>query len=106
MELRFQDPAFHNMELTLRFLPSGKVVAKVGNGRSHYTLHPGSATRVIDLHKTDESYPEGDPARYERLWALPQVMLIERLTVAGQSLLLHFLLHAISNSINTAASKA
>jgi hypothetical protein len=92
MELRFQDPAFHNMELTLRFLPSGKVVAKVGNGRSHYTLHPGTATRVIDLHKTDESYPEGDPARYERLWALPQGILIERLTVAGQSLLRDFLM--------------
>jgi hypothetical protein len=72
MELRFQDLAFHNTELTLRFLRSGKVVAKVANGRFHYTLHPGAATRVIDLHKTDEFYPEEDPARYERLWALPQ----------------------------------
>jgi hypothetical protein len=72
MELRFQDPAFHNIELTLRFLRSGKVVAKVGNGRSHYTLHPGTATRVIDLHKTDEFYPEGDPARYEGYGLCPK----------------------------------
>jgi hypothetical protein len=92
MELRFQDPAFHNMELTLKFLPSGKVVAKVGNGRSHYTLHPGTATGVIDLHKTNESYPEGDPGRHERLWALPQDILIKRLAVAGQSLLRDFLM--------------
>ena len=41
MELRFQDPTFHENELTLKFLRSGKVVAKVGNGRSHYTLPSG-----------------------------------------------------------------
>ena len=66
MELRFQDPEFHNNELTLKFLRSGKVVAKIGNGRLHYTLHPGTATGVIDLHKTDECFPEGDPARHPR----------------------------------------
>jgi hypothetical protein len=90
MELRFQDPAFHENEFTLKFLRSGKVVAKVGNGRSHYTLHPGTATGVIDLHKSDESHPEGDPARHERRWALPQDILIERLTVVGRSLLQDF----------------
>ncbi len=90
MELRFQDPAFHENEFTLKFLQSGKVVAKVGNGRSHYTLHPGTATGVIDLHKTDESHSEGDPARHERLWALPQDILIERLTAVGPSLLQDF----------------
>jgi hypothetical protein len=47
---------------------------------------------VIDLHKTDESHPEGDPARHQRLWALPQHVLIERLTAAGPSLLGDFLI--------------
>ena len=90
MELRFQDPEFRDNELTVRFLRSGKIVAKVGNGRFHYTLHPGTATGVIDLHKTDESFPEGDPARHERLWALPQDILIERMTVVSRSLLQDF----------------
>jgi hypothetical protein len=90
MELRFQDPTFHGNELTLKFLRSGKVVAKIGTDRSHYTLHPGTARGVIDLHKTDESFSEGDPARHERLWALRQDILIERLTVVGQSLLHDF----------------
>jgi hypothetical protein len=61
MELRFQDPAFHENELTLKFLRSGKVVAKIGNGRSHYTLHPGTATGVIDFHKTDEKNSTLEP---------------------------------------------
>ena len=90
MELRFQDPVFQGNELTLKFLRSGKVVAKIGNGRIHFTLHPGTATGVIDLHKTDESFPEGDPARHERVWALPQDILIERLSVVGPSLLRDF----------------
>lgn len=90
MELRFQDPVFRGNELTLKFLRSGKVVAKIGNGRSHYTLHPGTATGVVDLHKTNESHPEGDPARHERIWALPQHVLLERLTAAGPSLLHDF----------------
>lgn len=90
MELRFQDPEFHNNELTVKFLSSGKVVAKLGDGRFHYTLHPGRATGVIDLHKTDESFPEGDPSRHETLWALPQDILVERLTTVGQSFLQDF----------------
>lgn len=90
MELRFQDPAFQNNEITLKLLRSGKVVAKIGNGSSHYTLHPGTATHVLDLHKTNESYLEGDPARYERLWSLPQNILIERLTSVAPSLLRDF----------------
>jgi len=35
MELRFQGPVFQNMQFTLRFLPNGEVVAKIGNDRSH-----------------------------------------------------------------------
>jgi hypothetical protein len=90
MELRFQDPTFHDMEFTLKFLRSGKVVVKIGNGRYHYTLHPGEGTGVIDLHRTDELRPPDDPVKYERLWALPQDVLIERLTVAGYSLFMDF----------------
>jgi hypothetical protein len=71
MELRFQDPAFQNNEITLKFLRSGKVVAKIGNGRSHYTLHPGTATQVIDLHRTDESYPEGRSCKARKIVVPP-----------------------------------
>jgi len=91
MELRFQDPAFHDKEFTLMFLRSGKVVAKIGSGGTHYTLHPGSTTQVLDLHRTDESYAEGDPARHERLWALPQDVLVGKLLASGGELMRDFL---------------
>lgn len=65
MELRFQDPAFHNKELTLKFLASGKVVAKVGNGRSHYTLHPGTASRC-DRPPQNERILSGGRSREAR----------------------------------------
>jgi hypothetical protein len=90
MELRFQDPAFQGNEFTLKFLRSGKVVAKSGNGPFHYTLHPGTGSGVIDLHKTDESSPVDDSARHKRLWALSQDILIDRLTAAGPPLLRDF----------------
>ena len=91
MELRFKDPSFHEMEFTLKFLRSGKVVAKFGNAGTHYTLHPGFATGVLDLHQTDESYIEGNPARYKRLWALPHDVLMGKLLADGQTLLQDFL---------------
>lgn len=91
MELRFQDPSFHEKEFTLKFLRSGKVVAKFGNTGTHYTLHPGFATRVLDLHQTDESYAEGNSARHKRLWAAPQDVLADKLLADGQRLLQDFL---------------
>lgn len=91
MELRFQNPAFHGKKFTLKFLRSGKVVAKFGNAGAHYTLHPGPTTRVLDLHRTDESYVEGDPARHERLWAMPQDVLVGKLLAGGGELMRDFL---------------
>jgi hypothetical protein len=90
MELRFQDPSLRGKEFTLKFLRSGKVVAKFHNGHYHYTLHPGEGTGIVDLHKTDESLPSGDPAKYKRLGALPREVLMERLNAIGYSLLIEF----------------
>jgi hypothetical protein len=87
MELRFQDPIFHGKEFTLKFMRSGKVLAKLDTGTCHYTLHPGNSTGSLDLHKTDESLPAHDPAKYETLAVLPHRVLIEQLTVIAYPML-------------------
>ena len=90
MELRFQDPMFRGQEFTLKFMRSGKVVAKLGSENCHYTLHPGEATGSLDLHKTDESLPAENPARYKTLAVLPHQVLIDRLNAISYPLLIEF----------------
>jgi hypothetical protein len=87
MELRFQDPIFRGQEFTLKFMRSGKVVAKLATENSHYTLHPGDSTGSLDIHKTNESLPPHDPAKYETLAVLPHRVLIEELTAIGYPML-------------------
>lgn len=87
MELRFQDPIFGGKEFTLKFMRSGKVVAKLNAENCHYTLHPGSSTGSLDIHKTNESLPALDPAKYETLAALPHNVLIEQLTAIAHPML-------------------
>ena len=90
MELRLQDPIFRGNEFTLKFLRSGKVVAKLHTENCHYTLHPGHATGSLDVHKTNELLLPDDPAKYETLAGLPHGVLIERLNAIGYPLLSEF----------------
>lgn len=98
MELRFQDPIFRGQEFTLKFMRSGKVVAKFNAESCHYTLHPGGATGSLDVHKTDESLPAENPDRYKTLAVLPHQVLIDRLNAISYPLLTEFcsLWHPIS----------
>ena len=84
MELRFQDPTFHGKEFTLKFLRSGKVVAKIGNCGTHYTLHPGSTTRVLDLHRTDANVVSGHIVRISSSLGFGTNKIKQRLTLLGR----------------------
>lgn len=40
----------------------------------HYTLHPGTASGILDIHKTNEQLPSADPERHETVvvkWLKP-----------------------------------
>jgi hypothetical protein len=87
-EFRFSDPSFPS-DITLALLPDGKVLAKVGQN-FHYTFHPGHVSGEVDLHKTDESFPEGDPSRHERLGAVPRTSILSALDEIGPQFLSEF----------------
>jgi hypothetical protein len=91
MKLRFQHPDMPGPELTVRFLRDGKVLAKIGEESVHYTLHPGRVSGLIDLHKTNESLPRGDPAKYNTLGVLPAEVIVRAVADAAKPLLAGFL---------------
>jgi hypothetical protein len=70
MKIRFNDPNLNMNSLTLRFLSDGKVIVKLGDGNYHYTLHPGHTSGIVDLHRSDEHFPEGDTRRHRTLGTL------------------------------------
>ena len=84
MELRFDDPELKFTGVTVRFLPSGKVLVVLEGTGVHYTLHPGHHSGVIDFHKTNERLPEGDPARYETLAAIGKDDIVRNLEAVGK----------------------
>jgi hypothetical protein len=84
MELRFNDPKLKFPGVTVRFLPSGKVLVVLEGTGVHYTLHPGHHSGVIDFHKTNERLLEGDPARYETLAAIGQHEIVRNLEAVGK----------------------
>ncbi len=90
MKLRFDEPDLKVKALTVRFLPDGKVLVKLGESNFHYTLHPGHASGTIDLHKTDERLPRSDPSRYESLGAISKSAIEEELRTIGPRLLGEF----------------
>ncbi len=91
MELRFNDPDLKVKGVTLRFLRDGKIVVKLGDGSIHYTLHPGRASGVIDLHKTDERFLDTDPLRHETLALLPKAAVEGSLRAIGPHLVAEFM---------------
>jgi hypothetical protein len=86
--LRISDPGFVS-DLTLALLPDGKVLAKV-QSNFHYMFHPGNSSGEIDLHETDESFPEGSPSRHERLGAVPRASILSALDRIGPQFLGEF----------------
>jgi len=91
LELRFNDPDLKVKAVTVRFLRDGKIVVKLGDGSIHYTLHPGHATGVIDLHRTDERFPDADPSRHETLALLPKAAIEGGLQTIGPHLMAEFM---------------
>jgi hypothetical protein len=79
MELRLNGPELKFTGVTVKFLPSGKVLVVLEGTGLHYTLHPGHHSGVIDFHKTNEGLPQGDPARYETLAAIGKDEIIRNL---------------------------
>ena len=70
MKVRFNDPDLKTRSLAIKFLRDGKLIAKCGDDNFHYTFHPGHNSGIVDLHRTDERFPMGDPRRYETLGAV------------------------------------
>lgn len=91
LELRFNDPDLKVKAVMILFLRSGKVVVKLGDGRIHYTLHPGHASGVIDFHRTDEKFPGGHPCRQETLAFLPKAAIEGGLQAIGPHLVADFI---------------
>jgi hypothetical protein len=76
-ELRFSSPDSAISALTIRLLPDGKIVAKLGENTSHYTVQPGHNSGIVDLHETRELVPEGDPSRHKTLWRRSKTRIAE-----------------------------
>jgi len=41
----------------------------------HYTLHPGTASGILDIHKTNEQLPSADPKRHETVVVIPKAAI-------------------------------
>jgi hypothetical protein len=77
-KLCFYDPSV-TADVTFKGLPGGRLLAKVGETNFHYLLEPGYVSGEADLHRSNESFPEGHPSRHERLGAIPRRSLVESL---------------------------
>jgi hypothetical protein len=92
MIIRINVPGFKLRALAVRFLPDGKIVVKFGREQHmHYTLHPGTASGMVDLHKTNESLPKTDPQRYETVVRIPKATIEEELGQMSASFLIEML---------------
>lgn len=92
MIIRFSDPEFKPDGLTIRFLPDGKIVVKFGQEQHiHYTLHPGTVSGMLDVHKTNEHFSDADPQRYETVILIPKAAIEEELGRIGPSFLIEML---------------
>jgi hypothetical protein len=88
-KLRFSDPSFPS-DITLALLPDGKVLANLAQPNFHYTFQPGHFSGEVDLHRTNEAFPEGDPSRHERLGAVPRTSILSALDEIGPQFLGEF----------------
>lgn len=75
----------------LKLLPSGKVLLIPQGSGTHYTLHPGHESGVIDVHKTTERVACGNSGRYETLLAIPKQELVYSLSQIGEAPVAEFL---------------
>lgn len=83
MEIKFSVPRLRFGNLLVKFLPSGKILV-VPEGRGfHFTLHPGHNSGKIDIHRTKEGVPDGDPSKYETLTTIAKEDIVDRLRHMG-----------------------
>jgi hypothetical protein len=92
MIIRFSDPEVEPQGLTVRFLRDGKIMVKFGQKEHiHYTLHPGTTSGMVDLHKTNETLAKTDPHRYETVVRIPKAAIEEELEHMSPSFLIEML---------------
>jgi hypothetical protein len=89
-KLRFTHPSVR-ADITVKFLPDGKMLGKLNSSTFHYMLQPGHRSGEIDLHKTNEKVPKTDPSKHERLGAIRRVSLEELLKAIGPRLMEEFI---------------
>jgi hypothetical protein len=77
--------------LIVKFLSDGKLLIKLRGQSCHLTLHPGHRSGTMDLHRTNELCPCGDPSRYETVGTLTKAELVERMWLFGTDLCLEAL---------------
>jgi hypothetical protein len=53
VKIRFTDPDLNVKSFAVKFVCDGKVIVKFGDENFHYTLHPGRASEIVDLHKAN-----------------------------------------------------
>lgn len=96
-ELNFNDPQMHPGGLIIEFRRNGKLLLILEGAGSHFTLHPGHKSGVIDLHRTKQSLPANDPSRYDTIFSIPKTEILRVLYDLGPRMLTELLslLHPI-----------
>jgi hypothetical protein len=69
-EVRLNIPSPDMPGLTIKRLPTGKIVFKREGDECHYTVNFSDDLGLLDLHRTWETRRLGDPARHEQLFRI------------------------------------
>ena len=83
MELKLSIPGLKCGSLIVKFLRSGKILVVPEGAGFHFTLHPGSASGSVDIHRTNEHVSEDDDAKYETLVTVPREDILEKIRQLG-----------------------
>ena len=83
MELQLSIPDLKCRSLIVKFLRSGKILVVPEGAGFHFTLHPGSASGSVDVHRTNEHVSKDDDAKYETLLTVPREDILQKLRQLG-----------------------
>lgn len=83
MELKLSIPDLKCQSLIVKFLRSGKILVVPEGAGFHFTLHPGSASGSVDVHRTNEHVSKDDDAKYETVLTVPREDILQKLRQLG-----------------------
>lgn len=83
MELKLSIPDLRCRSLIVKFLRSGKILVVPEGAGFHFTLHPGSVSGSVDVHRTNEQVSKDDDAKYETLLTVPREDILQKLRQLG-----------------------